>query len=83
MITRHNLSMALFATGWTYESLPESDDLFDDFLNKDSTFWLSLWPYLYTHPINDYFQTNFYIGLDQVYLFFIISLIELAVIFLI
>lgn len=58
--------MALFAPGWTYESLQRSDQLFEQFLNQDSAFWTSLWPYLYTHPINDYFNTNFYVGLDQV-----------------
>lgn len=58
--------MALFAPAWTYESLETSDKIFEDFLNRDSAFWTSLWPYLYTHTTNDFFTTNFYIGLDQV-----------------
>lgn len=66
MITSYNLSLAIFAPGWTYESLEKSDTFFERFFNKDSAFWCSLWPYFYTHPISNYFTTNFYIGLDKV-----------------
>lgn len=65
MIRRYNLSIAIFAPGWTHETLTHTEHFFNDFLNRDSTFWSSLWPYFYTHPITDYFETNFYIGLDQ------------------
>ncbi|KAJ8963667.1 hypothetical protein NQ314_005458, partial [Rhamnusium bicolor] len=65
MVTRYNLSMAIFAPGWTHETTDQSDKFFEQFLNKDSAFWSSLWPYMYTHPISKYFTTNFYIGLDK------------------
>ncbi|XP_060522438.1 cytosolic endo-beta-N-acetylglucosaminidase isoform X2 [Cylas formicarius] len=69
MVTRYNLSIALFAPGWTHETIDRSASgtIFDDFLTRDYAFWCSLWPYLYTHPINDYFETDFYIGLDRAY----------------
>ncbi|KAJ8959127.1 hypothetical protein NQ318_022385 [Aromia moschata] len=65
MVTRYNLSMAIFAPGWTHETLGKSDQFFKQFLDRDSAFWCSLWPYMYTHPINKYFTTDFYIGLDK------------------
>ncbi|XP_018570919.1 cytosolic endo-beta-N-acetylglucosaminidase [Anoplophora glabripennis] len=65
VVTRYNLSIAIFAPGWTHETLERNDIFFEQFLNRDSAFWCSLWPYFYTHPINNYFTTNFYIGLDK------------------
>nr|CAI5841975.1 unnamed protein product [Callosobruchus analis] len=65
VVTRCNLSMAIFAPGWTHETLGKVELLFYKFYNRDSAFWCSLWPYLYTHPLNNYFTTNFYIGLDE------------------
>lgn len=67
LIRRHGLSMAIFAPGWTHESIPaDSTDfpLLEHFLNKDLAFWNSLWPYLYTHPINTFFETSFFRGVD-------------------
>ncbi|EFA09314.2 cytosolic endo-beta-N-acetylglucosaminidase [Tribolium castaneum] len=68
MIRRHNLSMAIFAPGWTHETLPKSENrqkFFEDFINRDSAFWNSLWPYLYTHPITRFFKTSFFTGVNQ------------------
>ncbi|XP_074040961.1 cytosolic endo-beta-N-acetylglucosaminidase isoform X2 [Leptinotarsa decemlineata] len=62
---RHNLSIAIFAPGWTHETLEVTDQFFEEFLNRDTAFWSSLSPYMYTHPINTYFSTDFYIGLDK------------------
>ncbi|KAJ8922923.1 hypothetical protein NQ315_001466 [Exocentrus adspersus] len=71
MASRYNLSLAVFAPGWTHETLEKSDTFFEQFLNRDSAFWSSLWPYFYTHPIRNYFTTNFYIGLDKASLNFL------------
>ncbi|CAG9856286.1 unnamed protein product [Phyllotreta striolata] len=62
---RLNLSVAIFAPGWTHETLPVTGTFFESFFNRDLAFWRSLWPYMYTHPITTYFTTNFYIGLDE------------------
>lgn len=62
--------MAIFAQGWTYETLskePEHNYL-ERFLNRDNAFWRSLWPFLFTHPITNLFNTSFYIGTDKVVL---------------
>ncbi|KAK5641493.1 hypothetical protein RI129_010040 [Pyrocoelia pectoralis] len=66
-IREHNLSIAIFAQGWTHETLdPEpADTLLERFLIRDNAFWKSLWPYLYTHPINTLFETFFYVGVDK------------------
>ncbi|XP_057653730.1 cytosolic endo-beta-N-acetylglucosaminidase isoform X1 [Diorhabda carinulata] len=61
---RHNLSLALFAPGWTHETIDKSDSFFETFFNRDMAFWRTLYCYMYTHPINTYFTTNFYVGLD-------------------
>lgn len=69
VIRQHNLSMAIFAPGWTHETLSLNQRnirFFESFINRDCAFWSSLWPYLYTHPIRDYFHTNFFIGVNQV-----------------
>lgn len=60
--------MALFAQGWTYETLTKEPEnsLLERFLNRDNAFWRSLWGFLYTHPITNLFNTSFYIGTDQV-----------------
>jgi mannosyl-glycoprotein endo-beta-N-acetylglucosaminidase len=68
VIRRHHLSMAIFAPGWTHETLPHSKDrqkFFEDFVNRDCAFWNSLWPYLYTHPITHFFKTSFFMGVNQ------------------
>lgn len=59
--------MAIFAQGWTHETLakePEHNYL-ERFLNRDNAFWRCLWPFLYTHPITNLFNTSFYIGTDK------------------
>ncbi|KAL3274569.1 hypothetical protein HHI36_015950 [Cryptolaemus montrouzieri] len=70
VIRRHSLSMAIFAPGWTHESIVESEkdniSLMEHFLNKDSAFWSSLWPYLYTYPITTFFETSFFRGVDTI-----------------
>ncbi|CAH0563881.1 unnamed protein product [Brassicogethes aeneus] len=65
-IRQYNLSMAIFAPGWTHETLkPEDGPFFETFVNRDTAFWKSLAPYLYTHPTNTVFETDFHIGLDK------------------
>ncbi|XP_066252935.1 uncharacterized protein ENGase [Euwallacea similis] len=66
IIRKYNLSMAIFAPGWTHETMTKTDEKanFCTFLNRDDALWATLWPYLYTHPINDFFETDFHIGLD-------------------
>ncbi|KAK4873863.1 hypothetical protein RN001_013223 [Aquatica leii] len=66
-IRKYGLSMAIFAQGWTHETLaPEpSHNILERFLIRDNAFWKSLWPYLYTHPINRLFETFFYVGVDK------------------
>lgn len=66
MAVRLNLSVAIFAPGWTHETLNKSEKFFESFYNRDLAFWRSLWPYMYTHPITTYFTTHFYVGLDEV-----------------
>ncbi|CAG9766938.1 unnamed protein product [Ceutorhynchus assimilis] len=69
LISKHNLSMAIFAPGWTHETMAKvsSESTFRKFLNRDDAFWASLWPFLYTHPVNDFFETDFHVGLDSNY----------------
>ncbi|XP_031352619.1 cytosolic endo-beta-N-acetylglucosaminidase isoform X2 [Photinus pyralis] len=66
-IREHDLSIAIFAQGWTHETLdPEPADTFlERFLARDNAFWKSLWPYLYSYPINRVFETFFYVGVDK------------------
>ncbi|XP_050304273.1 cytosolic endo-beta-N-acetylglucosaminidase [Anthonomus grandis grandis] len=69
-VRKYNLSMAIFAPGWTHETMDKERtavNSFSTFLNRDDTLWASLWPYLYTHPINEFFQTDFHLGLDSNY----------------
>lgn len=68
LIRQYNLSMAIFAPGWTHEMLSKvaEQSVISQFLLRDDALWASLWPFLYTHPICDYFQTDFHIGLDFV-----------------
>lgn len=64
--------MAIFAPGWTHETLSENPNEFlEKFFERENEFWLSLHPYLYTHPISQMFDTFFYKGTDKVTLFFI------------
>ncbi|XP_030751672.1 cytosolic endo-beta-N-acetylglucosaminidase isoform X1 [Sitophilus oryzae] len=67
LVSKYNLSMAIFAPGWTYETMDKNPEntRFSRFLTRDDTFWFSLLPYLYTRPINDFFFTNFHLGLGQ------------------
>lgn len=68
VIRRFNLSMAIFAQGWTHESLdriPE-DNFLERFYAQDNTWWITMWPYLYSHPIKYAFETTFLIGADSV-----------------
>lgn len=60
--------MALFAQGWTYETLPQDppENRLERFFDRNNAFWKSLWPYLYTHPVNRAFETFFYKGIDKV-----------------
>lgn len=68
MVSKYNLSTAIFAPGWTHETMEKTPEnsAFRRFLNRDDAFWASLWPYLYTHPLNDFFETDFHVGLDSV-----------------
>ncbi|KAF5283612.1 hypothetical protein FQR65_LT13818 [Abscondita terminalis] len=67
LIRKYNLSMAIFAQGWTHETLKceTADNATEQFLIRDNAFWKSLWPYLYTRPINMMFETFFYVGVDK------------------
>ncbi|CAH1116019.1 unnamed protein product [Phaedon cochleariae] len=67
IVKQNNLSLAIFAPGWTHETLEKTENFFEDFLQRDSLFWRSLWPYFYSHPISNYFTTNFCIGLDKIH----------------
>ncbi|XP_066140269.1 cytosolic endo-beta-N-acetylglucosaminidase [Euwallacea fornicatus] len=66
IIRKYNLSMAIFAPGWTHETMTKTAEEADlcTFLNRDDALWATLWPYLYTHPINNFFETDFHVGLD-------------------
>ncbi|XP_076263427.1 cytosolic endo-beta-N-acetylglucosaminidase isoform X2 [Rhynchophorus ferrugineus] len=66
VVSKYNLSMALFAPGWTYETMDKypSETAFSRFLTRDDTLWSSLKPFLFTHPINYMFSTSFHIGLN-------------------
>lgn len=68
LIRKHNLSAAIFAPGWTHETMDLSPDenRFDTFIDRDNAFWKTIWPYLYTHPINNPFKTIFHVGVDKV-----------------
>lgn len=68
MIRRYGLSMAIFAPGWTHETLKTDipDIFFETYCRRDNGFWLNMYPYLYTHPITRPFVTTFYLGADRV-----------------
>lgn len=67
IIRKYNMSMAIFAPGWTHETLQSEDDkFFEMFVNRDTAFWKSLAPYMYTRPVTNVFKTRFNIGLDKV-----------------
>ncbi|XP_025836491.1 cytosolic endo-beta-N-acetylglucosaminidase 2 [Agrilus planipennis] len=68
-IRQYNLSMAIFAQGWTHETLEKEprETFMERFLDRDNAFWRSLWPYLYTHLPTLTFHTTFYCGSDKEY----------------
>lgn len=65
-----NVSMAIFAPGWTHETLSPIDDsncrmvAIERFLHRDNAFWRSLGSYLNTHPITQSFFTTFNTGVN-------------------
>ncbi|GLV44618.1 Endo-beta-N-acetylglucosaminidase [Carabus blaptoides fortunei] len=67
LIRRYGLSMAIFAPGWTHETLTlgTKDNFFDMYCRRDTGFWLNLYPYLYTHPVTKSFTTTFHLGSDE------------------
>lgn len=71
LVRKHGLSAAIFAPGWTHESIdPLASDgsLFATFIDRDNAFWKSIWRHLYTHPISSSFKTTFHTGVDKVFL---------------
>ncbi|KAI4455917.1 endo beta n-acetylglucosaminidase [Holotrichia oblita] len=66
-VREHNLSLAIFAQGWTHESLSTEpkETFLERFHVKDNNWWNTLWPYLYSHPIKYAFKTNFRIGVNN------------------
>ncbi|GJQ80903.1 hypothetical protein Trydic_g4720 [Trypoxylus dichotomus] len=66
-VREHDLSLAIFAQGWTHETLdqePQSNFL-ERFHIRDNTWWNTLWTYLYSHPIKYAFQTVFQVGTND------------------
>jgi mannosyl-glycoprotein endo-beta-N-acetylglucosaminidase len=71
-VRRHDFSVAFFAVGWTWESLSEKLNLFEEcgtddcnnqFLENNDMFWRSLWPHLPTNAVNQLpFCTSFCLG---------------------
>jgi mannosyl-glycoprotein endo-beta-N-acetylglucosaminidase len=71
-IRNHDLSVAIFAPGWTWESLHEKVSLFEEcgtddcnssFLENNDTFWRLLWPHLPTNAVTHLpFRTTFCLG---------------------
>ncbi|XP_065218337.1 cytosolic endo-beta-N-acetylglucosaminidase [Planococcus citri] len=48
VVRSNGLSMALFATGWTYETQASDDKFFE----VERKFWAKLWPHLYIHLLD-------------------------------
>jgi mannosyl-glycoprotein endo-beta-N-acetylglucosaminidase len=71
-IRSEDLSVAIFAPGWTLESLQQNVDIEEEngsdvcnlrFLEKNEAFWKTLWPYLSTAAIHSLpFSTSFCLG---------------------
>lgn len=70
-ITNHNMSIGIFAPGWTFENMPNehpmadeaSDEINKKFLKRNTKFWTLLWNQLYTHGPNTLpFYTSFCLG---------------------
>lgn len=56
IIRKYDLSAAIFAPGWTYETLIDKSK----FITVENTFWRKLYPYMYIHiPSNLPFSTYF------------------------
>lgn len=68
LIREHGFSAAIFAPGWTHESLTnEPNDTFRKrFEVNDLKFWKSLSPYLYEHGTKNLFKTTFHSGCSKV-----------------
>lgn len=65
MIRKHDLSVAIFAPGWTHEYFGPRT-----FQTLEDLFWAQLFPYLYVHvPIydNETFKTSFCRGAGVCY----------------
>lgn len=62
-----DLSVAIFAPGWTHETTEAEpvDTFFYRFFLNDQVFWRALMPYLFTHPTNKPFDTNFELGSNE------------------
>lgn len=62
VLRSQNMSVALFALGWTFEKLPPGEE----FLQREISFWKKLSPYLYIHgPAKLPFSTNFSQGVSS------------------
>ncbi|XP_031628617.1 cytosolic endo-beta-N-acetylglucosaminidase [Contarinia nasturtii] len=70
-IKDHNLSIGIFAPGWTFENMPNehplrdegTDDINRKFLERNTRFWKLLWTYLYSRGPNVLpFYTSFCLG---------------------
>lgn len=69
MIRAFGFSAAIFAPGWTYETLePTPDETFQiRYQQNDQRFWKLLGPYLYEHGVqNNIFSTTFNSGCCKV-----------------
>lgn len=60
IIRKYDLSVAIFAPGWTYETLNDKNK----FMATEDIFWRKLYPYLYIHipsilPFSTYFCRGF------------------------
>lgn len=56
IIRKYDLSVAIFAPGWTYETLIDKSK----FITAENKFWRKLYPYMYIHiPSNLPFSTYF------------------------
>lgn len=67
-IKDYNLSIGIFAPGWTFENMPDehplraegTDDINRKFLERNTRFWKLLWTYLYSRGPNTLpFYTSF------------------------
>lgn len=70
-IKQYNLSIGIFAPGWTFETLPNEKPMIDEgrdgintkFLQRNTRFWALLWKHLYSRGPNVLpFYTSFCLG---------------------